>query len=474
MSKNVRRRGRRRARARAKKGNWFTRMKMWQRVLLIVACVLLCVVFGAAVYVYAKWSMIDTQDIKAEDIVINDEVKKNKEVDLGDGYKNVALFGVDSRDGNLGEGNRTDCIIVASLNNETKEIKMVSVYRDTLLDLSEGTYQKCNAAYSYGGPVLAINMLNMNLDLDIEDYVTVDFGAIADAIDLLGGVEIEVTEEELPYINQYIPETANSAGKSANYLSSAGLQKLDGTQATTYARIRSTAGGDFTRTERQRLVIEKMFEKAKTADLGTLNAIIDKVFPQVSTSFTLQEILMYATAYSEYTLTGNMGFPEDNYTDMLSGLGSVVVPDDLVSNVTKLHEFLFGTTGYTPSSAVQTVNSNIAATVSSAQSSSDTSYDDGSDSYYDDSYYDDGSADYSGGDAYVPTDPSGGAGTGGDPGTGGGTDPGGGTTDPGGSTDPGTGGGTDPGGGTTDPGGPTDPGTGGGTDPGSGSETGGQ
>ena len=471
MSKNVRRRGRRRARA--KKGNWFTRMKMWQRVLLITACVLLCAVFGAVAYVYAKWSKIDTQEIKAEDIVINEEVKMNKEVDLGDGYTNVALFGVDSRDGNLGEGNRTDCIIVASLNNETKEIKMVSVYRDTLLDLSEGTYQKCNAAYSYGGPVLAINMLNMNLDLDIQDYVTVDFGAIADAIDLLGGVDIEVTEEELPYINQYIPETANSAGKSANYLSSAGLQTLDGTQATTYARIRSTAGGDFTRTERQRLVIEKMFEKAKSADLGTLNAIIDKVFPQVSTSFTLQEILTYATAYSEYKLVGNMGFPQDNYTDLLSGLGSVVVPDDLVSNVTKLHEFLFGTTGYTPSSTVQTVNSNIAYTVSSAQSSGE-SYDDGSGTY-DDSGYTDGSGDYSGGDAYVPSDPSGGTGTGGgttDPGTGGSTDPG-----TGGGTDPGTGGGTDPGtGGGTDPGtgGGTDPGTGGGTDPGTGPEPGGQ
>ena len=471
MSKNVRRRGRRRARA--KKGNWFTRMKMWQRVLLITACVLLCAVFGAVAYVYAKWSKIDTQEIKAEDIVINEEVKMNKEVDLGDGYTNVALFGVDSRDGNLGEGNRTDCIIVASLNNETKEIKMVSVYRDTLLDLSEGTYQKCNAAYSYGGPVLAINMLNMNLDLDIQDYVTVDFGAIADAIDLLGGVDIEVTEEELPYINQYIPETANSAGKAANYLSSAGLQTLDGTQATTYARIRSTAGGDFTRTERQRLVIEKMFEKAKSADLGTLNAIIDKVFPQVSTSFTLQEILTYATAYSEYKLVGNMGFPQDNYTDLLSGLGSVVVPDDLVSNVTKLHEFLFGTTGYTPSSTVQTVNSNIAYTVSSAQSSGE-SYDDGSGTY-DDSGYTDGSGDYSGGDVYVPTDPSGGTGTGGgttDPGTGGSTDPG-----TGGGTDPGTGGGTDPGtGGGTDPGtgGGTDPGTGGGTDPGTGTEPGGQ
>ena len=471
MSKNVRRRGRRRARA--KKGNWFTRMKMWQRVLLIVACVLFCAVFGAVAYVYAKWSKIDTQEIKAEDIVINEEVKMNKEVDLGDGYTNVALFGVDSRDGNLGEGNRTDCIIVASLNNETKEIKMVSVYRDTLLDLSEGTYQKCNSAYSYGGPVLAINMLNMNLDLDIQDYVTVDFGAIADAIDLLGGVEIDVTEEELPYLNQYLTETANSAGKQSYFIGTAGLQTLDGVQATTYARIRSTAGGDFTRTERQRLVIEKMFEKAKSADLGTLNAIIDKVFPQVSTSFTLQEILTYATAYSEYKLVGNMGFPQDNYTDLLSGLGSVVVPDDLVSNVTKLHEFLFGTTGYTPSSTVQTVNSNIAYTVSSAQSSGE-SYDDGSGTY-DDSGYTDGSGDYSGGDVYVPTDPSGGTGTGGgttDPGTGGSTDPG-----TGGGTDPGTGGGTDPGtGGGTDPGtgGGTDPGTGGGTDPGTGTEPGGQ
>ena len=135
---------------------------------------------------------------------------------------------------------------------------MVSVYRDTLLDLSEGTYQKCNAAYSYGGPVLAINMLNMNLDLDIQDYVTVDFGAIADAIDLLGGVEIDVTEEEIPYLNQYLLETAESAGKESYYLNEAGLQTLDGVQATTYARIRSTAGGDFTRTERQRLVIEKI------------------------------------------------------------------------------------------------------------------------------------------------------------------------------------------------------------------------
>lgn len=466
MSKNVRRRGH--ILARKKRGNWFTRLKIWQRIMLCLAVVLICMGCAGTAYVYAKWNKIDTQEIKADDLIINEEVKANQELDLGDGYTNVALFGVDSRDGNLGEGNRTDCIIIASLNNETKEIKMVSVYRDTLLDLSEGTYQKCNAAYSYGGPVMAINMLNMNLDLDIEDYVTVDFGAIADAIDLLGGVEIDVKEEEIQYINKYISETARSAGKEAHRVEKSGLQLLDGSQATTYARIRSTAGGDFTRTERQRLVIEKMFEKALKADLGTINAIIDKVFPQVSTSFTLQEILMYASAYSQYTLGDNIGFPLDKTTDTLSGLGSIVIPQDLVSNVTKLHEFLFGTADYTASSTVQTVNANIISTVNSAGSfsssgdsenySGDYYYDDSSDysyDYYDDSYdyyddsdndyyYDDSGSDYSGGEDYTDSG-TGGSGTGDtsgsgvdDSGSSAGGDTGGGETDTGDGSDAGT------------------------------------
>lgn len=391
MSKNVRRRGR--WRARKKQGNWFTRMKMWQRALVCFAGVLACLSVLAAVYVAAQWGKIDSREIKAEDLIINQKLEQNAEVDLGEGYTNVALFGVDSRDGNLGKGNRTDCIIVASLNNETKEIKMVSVYRDTLLDLSDGTFQKCNAAYSYGGPVMAINMLNKNLDLDIQDYVTVDFGAIADAIDLLGGVEIEVTEAELPYINQYIPETAASAGKETAYIESAGLQLLDGTQATTYARIRSTAGGDFTRTERQRTVIEKMVEKAKKADLVTINNIINKVFPQVSTSFTLSEILNYAIAYSEYTLAGNMGFPAEKSTDTISGFGSIVIPEDLTSNVSKMHDFLFGTTGYQPSSTVTSLSADIDYTVSTAGGSGASSY--GS--------YDEEEYSYGSGDSYDST-----------------------------------------------------------------------
>lgn len=472
MAKNVRRRGRKHARA--KKGNWFTRLKAWQKVLVCFAGVLVCLVGSAGLYVMAKWNMVDTQEIKADDLIINQEVVQNKEVDLGDGYTNVALFGVDSRDGNLGKGNRTDCIIVASLNNETKEIKMVSVYRDTLLDLSEGTYQKCNAAYSYGGPVTAINMLNMNLDLDIQDYVTVDFGAIADAIDLLGGIELDVSDEEAKYLNKFLQETANSAGKEAHFVDGGGHYLLDGTQATTFARIRSTAGGDFTRTERQRLVIEKMFEKALTADLGTINSIIDKVFPQISTSFTLQEILTYASAYSEYTLGENIGFPIDKSTDTISGLGSIVIPQDLSSNVTKLHEFLFGTTGYTPSSTVQKVNANIISRVNSSGSSSE-SEDDYSEDYEDDESYDSGN----GGGSSTSEKPSdSGNGSGGSGSTGGGTDTGSG--DNGGGSDNSGGSGSDNGNGGGNTGGDENTGTGGeggesgegGTEGGSGSGSG--
>ena len=370
-------------------------MKAWQKALVCVVGVLVCLVGSAAVYVAAQWSKIDRQEVKADDLIINQEVmEQNKNIDLGEGYTNIALFGVDSRDGSLGEGNRSDMIIVASLNNETKEIKLASVYRDTLLNLSEGTYQKCNGAYSYGGPTMAINMLNMNLDLDIEDYVTVDFGAISDMIDQLGGVEITIKDEELEAFNKYVTETARVAGKEAHKIDKAGTYLMDGPQATTYARIRSTAGGDFTRTERQRIVIEKAVEKIQKADLLTINSIINEVFPQISTSFTLQEILYYAQAYSQYKLVDNTGFPFEKTTDTISGLGSIVIPQDLTDNVSQLHQFLFGDAGYTPSATVSSISDTITATVDYSSPYDDSydqygyDYDDGYDDYDDDSYDD--------------------------------------------------------------------------------------
>lgn len=366
MAKRRHRRGRR------KRGNWFSRLTIGKKIGVCLGGLVLALASSGVVYVAAKLGQLDTQEIPKEDIVINEGVEQL--ASLGEGYLNVALFGVDSREGDLEKNTRTDCIIVASLNKETKEIKMASVYRDTLLDLSEGTLQKCNAAYSFGGPKQAINMLNMNLDLDIQNYVTVDFGVVAEVVDLLGGLDIEIKEEEVEPLNKFVYETGQVAGKEAHFVGGSGIQHLDGVQATTYARIRSTAGGDFTRTERQRLVIEKIVEKMMKSDLDTINKIIDEVFPTISTNFTMTEILSYAKYFNQYKLGENTGFPIDKATDTISGLGSIVIPVSLEDNVKKLHEFLFGTEeGYTPSDKVQSISNKIVARVGQKKAEDDAS-----------------------------------------------------------------------------------------------------
>ena len=248
---------------------------------------------------------------------------------------------------------------------------MISVYRDTILDIKDGQLQKCNAAYSFGGPTQAINMLNKNLDLDIQDYATVDFAAIANAIDLLGGIEIDLKPEEIAPLNKFVKETARVAGKKAHTVSEAGLQQLDGVQATTYARIRSTAGGDFTRTERQRLVIEKIAEKAQQSDLATINKIIDELFPTIKTSFTATEILSYAKDFLKYKIGDSSGFPFDKTTATVSGLGSIVIPVDLESNVQELHKFLYDKEGYDPSAEVKNISSAIVARVGQREATDD-------------------------------------------------------------------------------------------------------
>lgn len=336
--------------------DWFLRLSRGKKIFLCSVGILFCLMAAVGIYVSAKFRKVERQEIPKEKIIVND-----LEEDVGVGYTNFAVFGVDSREGEMEKGTRTDCLIVASMNNETKEVKLVSVYRDSFLDLSDGRLQKCNAAYSYGGAEQAINMLNMNLDLDIQDFVTVDFTAVSEVVDLLGGIEIEIQEEEVQYLNQFIDETGAVAGKPANHITTAGVQTLDGVQATTYARIRSTAGSDFTRTERQRRVIEKIAEKAVKSDLGTINKIIDQVFPKIKTSLSMTEILNYAKSFAKYKIVGTTGFPMEKTTNTIAGKGSIVIPADLITNVKMLHEFLYGTADYQPSSKVQSIDSAIKA-----------------------------------------------------------------------------------------------------------------
>jgi LCP family protein required for cell wall assembly len=259
----------------------------------------------------------------------------------------------------MAEGNRSDTIMIASINNDTKEVRIVSVYRDTLLRIANGQdiTSKVNAAYSYGGPELAIATLNENLDLQITDFVTVNFTALTKAIDDLGGITVNVKESELPVLNSAITEQIAITGIYSDGVWTTGDILLNGTQATAYARVRSTDQGDITRTQRQRYVLSQMIAKAKQSDLSTLNDIIDDVFPNVLTSMTKSEIVDLAKNLLSYNMGSTVGFPMavGNYSTETKG--ACLAPADLVTNVSKLHEFLFDTPDYTPTETVQQISS---------------------------------------------------------------------------------------------------------------------
>jgi len=325
-----------------KRKRWMRKLK---RAVVLILELFVFVVLSTMMYAMHKYGKIDFTELA--NTHINDGVKQ-------EGYTTIVLFGGDSRQGELEAGTHADTMMIASIDNKTKEVKIVSLYRDTTLLQMNGEIRKANSAYFMGGPQEAINMLNKNLDLDIQDYVTVDFKALADVIDLLGGLEIEVSAEEAAEMNRYIKETAKVAGKEA-ILVSEGLQTLDGVQSVTYARIRKIAGGDYARTNRQRLVVEEVVEKVKQTDLGTINDIIDQVFSQVSTSFTLSEIVKLATGVMQYDIGGTDGFPFELTDGPVEGLGSVVIPLGFVENVQELHEFLYPKDGYIVSTDVQSI-----------------------------------------------------------------------------------------------------------------------
>ncbi len=295
--------------------------------------------------------------IREDDIKVsmNENVVENVTMK---GYKNYALFGVDSRTSQLTARTRTDTIMIASVNQDTKEVRLVSVYRDTFLNQmgSSPDYGKCNASYAYGGAEQAIKMLNSNLDMDIVDFVTVGFEGLRDVVDALGGVYIEVDEDEIFHLNNYMIDMVKNMDDVDSYtaVTETGYQLLNGLQATAYCRIRYTAGNDFKRTERQREVLKAVLEIAKTASPSTLTKICNNVFSEVYTSLEMSEILDLLSGIAEYSIADESGFPAAGMvtTGTIGSKGSCVIPIDLESNVIWLHKFLFNEDDYVPSSTV--------------------------------------------------------------------------------------------------------------------------
>lgn len=328
-------------------------LRIFLTIIIILVVIIAGVLAAGYTFIYTKLGKINQEEINLNAINIDDSV----EDELSD-YRNIALFGIDSRADDYGRGNRSDCIIIASINKKTNEINLVSVYRDTYLKLTDRGLDKVTHAYSYGGAELAVSTLNANLDLNIKEYVTVNFDAVVEAVDALGGIKINVDSEEIKYINTYIDENNRVTGHNSKHITTPGTYNLDGVQALAYSRIRYTTGGDLKRAERMREVLEAMLNKAKTLSVTELINVANIMLPKISTNISSNDILGLAPALLKVNISESKGWPEENKGSTIGGV-YYGVPVNLEENVKTLHEDLFGQTNYTPSETVQAISDEI-------------------------------------------------------------------------------------------------------------------
>lgn len=333
-----------------------------RRRFIIMAVLEVLVLFAIFFYAYLlkQYSKIQRPVFEVKNVentvLTTDDIAKMK------GYWNIAAFGVDSRDSSVGRGNNADVIMVVSINRENGEIRIASVFRDSYLSLGNGNYNKINQAYAVGGPELAVKALNQNLDLNITDYVTFNWKAVATGINILGGVDIELSQPEFKYINSYITETVKGTKIGSVQLTHAGMNHLDGIQAVAYARLRYM-DNDYTRTERQRRVLELCVEKAKQADPATLSDLAGNMLSMVATSLTWEDGMNLAMNVKKYSIVDTIGFPMDRREINMSFKGACVIPNTLEKNVKDLHTFFFGGEEYTVSKQVKEIDNHIASDI---------------------------------------------------------------------------------------------------------------
>ena len=345
-------------------GNGKNKAKKTRNIVILVIEVMVLAIMLGVLWFVTKATDEDTGiqrvEIPEEEIEVNEGVEENENLET---YRTIALFGLDSTVGELKQNTRSDTIMIASINSETKEVRLMSVYRDTYLNLGNDTYNKCNAAYAKGGPKQAINMLNMNLDLDITDFAAVGFKGVIDVVDAVGGVWIEVDSAELEHINNY--QISISENLKTDYIpvKTTGLQKLNGLQATAYCRIRYTAGDDFKRTERQREVLQAIMEEAKDLDVASLTKIANNVFGNFYTSVDLQEVISLLSDLPSYTIIDEGGFPSNDFRTgaTIGGIGDSVICTDLEKAVVDFHKRFFQDEEYVVSDTLKGISQTIHA-----------------------------------------------------------------------------------------------------------------
>ena len=279
-----------------------------------IVVIILMILGGAFWYMYHRtfgsMQKIDFNEDQVKNVNLSQE-----QIDDMKGYMTVACFGVDSRSQhgqmNVGKGTNADVNMIANINLETGEIRLVSVFRDSYLNINDkNSYNKINAAYAQGGPEQAVKALNKNLGLNITQYATFNWKAVADAINILGGVDVELSDAEFSWINAFITETVKETGIGSHQLTHAGNVHLDGIQAVAYGRIRYS-DTDYARTERQRIILQKAFDKAKNADWATLNCLIQTIMPQLATNVDITDLIPLARNIAKFHIGETAGFPAD-------------------------------------------------------------------------------------------------------------------------------------------------------------------
>lgn len=324
------------------------------RILLPLVLLILIVVILFCLFLRSSFNKIEKYDLNLAEVVVNEKDENMKD------YQTIALFGVDNQDNEISDtGSRTDSIIIASINNSTKDVKLMSIYRDTYVSI-DGEYDKINAAYSYGGPEQAINTINRNLDLNITDFATVNFKALADAVDILGGIELTIkSEKELENLNDYIGNMNKINGGDSPKFDEVGTYTFDGNQAVAYSRIRYMEGGDHERANHQRLVVEGIVAKVKKQP-WKLKALADTVIPQCKTSLSTGDMTKLSLSLLRYSIVDSQAYPFDSVDEKYHGI-YYGFPLSVQSNVIKAHNYLYGTEEYEPTDELIRISDKVEA-----------------------------------------------------------------------------------------------------------------
>ena len=330
-----------------------------------VVLLFMIVILGGMIFLAIKGSdrtdpkdtvSMDSEKDKDESI-IDAEIKETTKEDMVEipeittGTEEFVIFGVDTRGNNLGKGTRSDSIMIVAVNHETKEIRLASIFRDCYVEIEGHGMDKINHAHSFGGPDLALQTVNRNFDLNLEKYITVNFIKVSELVDDIGGIEMDITEEETRYINGYIDEINSIEGKNSPHITEPGVYQLDGVQAVAYTRIRYTAGGDYKRAERQRTILFKIFDKAKELESASLINLVEKFMNEINTNYRTDEVVDMLYYLSKYNITDSKAYPTKLWGGKVDGIW-YGVPVTLESNTTELHEYLYPEKDYTVSDTV--------------------------------------------------------------------------------------------------------------------------